>query len=146
MNIGEICTREVTVVRSGDVLSQAARQMCERHVGTVIVVEDRRDQRVPIGIITDRDIVRAQLNRVADLFCLGVAQVMTPDPLVLSESETMSEAIEKMRARAVRRAPVVDSTGALVGVISMDDLLSVISEQLCGLVRLVEVQQRREAA
>ncbi|MGB5132280.1 MAG: CBS domain-containing protein [Steroidobacteraceae bacterium] len=146
MIIGEICTREVTVVRSSDALSQAARQMCERHVGTVIVVEDRGKQRVPIGIITDRDIVRAQLNRVADLSCLGVAQVMTPDPLVLSESETMSEAIEKMRARAVRRAPVVNATGGLVGVISMDDLLSAISEQLSGLVRLVEVQQRREAA
>ena len=146
MIIGEICTREVTFVRSGDALSQAARQMCERHVGTVIVVEDRGQQPVPIGIITDRDIVRAQLNRVADLACLGVAQVMTPDPLVLSESETMSEAIEKMRARAVRRAPVVNATGGLVGVISMDDLLSAIPEQLSGLVRLVEVQQRREAA
>jgi len=146
MNVGEICSREVMVVRSGDALSQAARQMCERHVGTVIVVEDRRDQRVPIGIVTDRDIVRAQLNRAADLFCLGVAQVMTPDPLVLSEKETMAEAIEKMRARAVRRAPVVDSTGALVGVIAVDDLLSAVSEQLSGLVRLIEVQQRREAA
>lgn len=146
MKIGEICTREVTIVRSGDALSQAARQMCEQHVGTVIVVEDRREQLIPIGIITDRDIVRAQLNRVADLFCLGVAQVMTPNPLVLCETETMAEGIAKMRVRAVRRAPVVDVTGALVGVISLDDLLSVVSEQLAGLVRLIEVQQHREAA
>jgi len=146
MNIGEICTREVTIVCSGDALSQAARQMCERHVGTVIVVEDRREQRVPIGIITDRDIVRAQLSRTADLFCLGVGQVMTPNPLVLYEKATIDEAIEKMRARGVRRAPVVDSTGALIGVIAMDDLLTAISEQLSGLVRLIEVQQRREAA
>lgn len=146
MNIGEICTREVTIVHSGDALSQAARQMCERHVGTVIVVEDRGEQRIPIGIITDRDIVRAQFSRAADLFCLAVGRVMTPNPLTLNEKATMDEAIEKMRARGVRRAPVVDSTGALIGVIAMDDLLSAISEQLSGLARLIEVQQRREAA
>ena len=146
MNIGEICSREVIVVRAGDSLQEAARQMCERHVGTVIVVEDRGLERLPIGIITDRDIVRAQLKRAADLCCLGVSQAMTSNLLVLRENESMANAIEKMRARAVRRAPVVNAAGALIGVISVDDLLSTVAEQLSGLVQLVEVQQRREAA
>jgi len=146
MNIGEICSREVIVVHAGDSLQEAARQMCERHVGTVIVVEDRGPERLPIGIITDRDIVRAQLKRAADLCCLGVSQAMTSNLLVLRENESMANAIEKMRARAVRRAPVVNAAGALIGVISVDDLLSTVAEQLSGLVQLVEVQQRREAA
>ena len=146
MNIGEICSREVIVVHTGDSLLEAARQMCDRHVGTVIVVEDRGPERLPIGIITDRDIVRAQLKRAADLCCLGVPQAMTTNLLVLRENESMTDAIEKMRARAVRRAPVVNAAGALIGVISVDDLLSAVAEQLSGLVRLVEVQQHREAA
>jgi CBS domain-containing protein len=146
MNIGELCSREVVVVHAGNSLSEAARQMCERHVGTVIVVEDRGPERLPIGIITDRDIVRTQLKRAADLFCLGVTQAMTSNLLVLRENESMTDAIEKMRARTVRRAPVVNAAGALIGVISVDDLLSAVAEQLSVLVRLVEVQQRREAA
>lgn len=146
MNIGEICSREVIIVHTGDTLSEAARQMCERHVGTVIVVEDRGAGRLPVGIITDRDIVRAQLKRAADLFCLGVAQAMTANPLVLREDETIADGIQKLRARAVRRAPVVNAAGALIGVVSVDDLLSAVAEQLAGLAGLVEVQQRREAA
>jgi CBS domain-containing protein len=146
MNIKDICTREVVTVRASDPLSEAARQMCDRHVGAVVVVEDRDQERLPVGIVTDRDIVRAQLKHAADLSCLSVGQVMTPKPLVLGENCVLGKAIEAMQTRTVRRAPVVNSAGALVGMISVDDLLHAIAQQLSALARLIEVQQRREAA
>ena len=145
MNIGRLCNRDVVVVHAGEPLATAAREMCERHVGMVVVVSDRPEGRLPIGVVTDRDIVRAQLSRASDLFCLSVDQVMSEPPLVLSESEAMPDAIERMRARGVRRAPVVDARGWLTGVVAVDDLLGALAEQLSGLARLTATQQRREA-
>jgi CBS domain-containing protein len=145
MNIGRLCNREVVVVHTGEPLATAAREMCERHVGMVVVVSDRAEGRLPIGVVTDRDIVRAQLGRASDLFCLSVGEVMSEPPLVLTENEAMSDAIERMRARGVRRAPVIDARGWLIGVVAVDDLLGALAEQLSGLARLASTQQRREA-
>jgi CBS domain-containing protein len=144
MNIGRICNREVVIALASDPLSRVARQMCDEHVGMVVVVEERADKRVPVGIVTDRDIVRAQLQRSTDLFCLSVAQAMTANPLTLLESESMVDAIDRLRARSVRRAPVVDAGGALVGVVAMDDLLAAVSEELSGLSGLAGMQPERE--
>lgn len=144
MNIGRICNREVVFALASEPLSRVARQMCDQHVGMVVVVEERADKRVPVGIVTDRDIVRAQLQRSADLFCLSVAQAMTANPLTLLESESMVDAIDRLRARRVRRAPVVNAGGALVGVVAMDDLLVAVSEELSGLSRLAGTQAERE--
>ncbi|HSD73501.1 MAG TPA: CBS domain-containing protein [Steroidobacteraceae bacterium] len=145
MKIGRLCNHDVVTVHAGEPLSTAAREMCDRHVGMVVVVSDRLEERIPVGIVTDRDIVRAQLRQASDLFCLSVAQVMSEPPLTLSENEAMTDAIERMRARGVRRAPVVDARGALTGVVSMDDLLGAISEQLAGLATLAASQRRSEA-
>ena len=88
--------------------------------------------------------MRAQLKRSTDLFCLSVAQAMSVNPLMLLGSESMVDAIDRLRARGVRRAPVVDAGGALVGVVAMDDLLAAVSEELSGLSRLAASQPERE--
>jgi CBS domain-containing protein len=145
MNIGRICNREVVVVHADRPLASAAREMCERHVGMVVVVHEHHEGLLPVGVVTDRDILRAQLRQASDLLCLSVAQVMSEPPLALSENEAMTDAIERMRARSVRRAPVIDARGFLIGVVSIDDLLTSIAKQLSGLASLVAAQQRREA-
>lgn len=144
MNIGQMCNPEVVTALASDPLSRAARQMCDEHVGMVVVVEERAGKRVPVGIVTDRDIVRVQLQRSTDLFCLGVGQAMSAEPLTLLESEPMEEAIDRLRRRGVRRAPVVDPGGGLVGVVSLDDLLTAVSQELSGLSRLADSQRSRE--
>ncbi len=144
MNIGRICNREVVIALASDPLSLAAREMCDQHVGMVVVIEEREGKRLPIGVVTDRDIVRNQLSHSADLFCLSVGQAMTGKPLALLESESIVDAIDRLRVRGVRRAPVMDADGVLVGVVSMDDLLAAVSEQLAGLSRLADNQRSRE--
>jgi CBS domain-containing protein len=145
MQVGRLCNRDIVTVRVGEPLSSAAREMCARHVGMVVVVSERPEGLIPVGVVTDRDIVRTQLERASDLFCLSVTEAMSEPPLTLSENEAMTDAIERMRARGVRRAPVVDARGLLIGVVSMDDLLEAISGQLAGLARLAASQRRREA-
>jgi predicted transcriptional regulator len=65
---------------------------------------------------------------------------MTRDPLVVCESDSMEEALRRLRARGVRRAPVVDSSGTLVGIVSADDILMQLAHEVALLGRLLERQ------
>jgi len=142
MNIGEVCTREVYMVNPGESLLEAAREMRRRNVGCIVVVEQLGKLVVPIGILTDRDIVRALPEHSGNLGALPVADIMTRDLLALSENDSFVDAMVRLRQRGVRRAPVVGASGDLVGIVSTDDLLGIIAEQLCSLARLVERQTR----
>lgn len=144
MDIGTVCTRQPVTVPANEPLSQVARLMHDRHVGTVIVVKQPADRAVPAGIITDRDVVRAQVERHADLAMLDAGRVMTCEPLVIEEHTPLQEGIGLMRARGVRRAPVVDASGALVGIVSSDDIVAGIADELADLAKLIAGQPRRE--
>jgi CBS domain-containing protein len=144
MDIGNICTRQPVTVSANEPLSRVARLMHDRHVGAVIVVKRPLERVVPAGIITDRDVVRAQVEHHADLAMLDAERVMTREPLVLEERTPLQEGIGLMRARGVRRAPVVDASGALVGIVSSDDIVAAIAEELAELARLIAGQPRRE--
>ncbi len=142
MNIGEACTRVVYMVAPGEPLLQAAHEMRRRNVGCIIVVESRGQHVVPIGILTDRDIARALPEHPSNLGSLPVSDIMTRDPLALHENESIVDAMVGLRQRGVRRAPVVAPSGDLVGIVSTDDLLGIIAEQLASLARLVDRQTR----
>jgi CBS domain-containing protein len=146
MNIGTLCSRYLITISIGAPLSEVARLMRESHVGAVVVTEGGIDHPHVVGIITDRDIVRAQLGRTADLSSLSARETMTRDPLVLLEEESIDGAIAHLRARGVRRAPVVRPDGAPVGMVSVDDLLRHLAAKLACLAGIVarQVQQERE--
>jgi CBS domain-containing protein len=72
-----------------------------------------------------------------------IGECITGNPLALGEDESIVDAMTRLRQRGVRRAPVVTASGELVGVVSIDDLLGIIAEQLSSLARLVEGQARR---
>jgi len=137
MNVGELRKPDVPVTSQDQPLSGAARLLCSHHVGALVVVDPADPKRHPIGIVTDRDIVRGQLQRNADLYCLTVADVMTGEPLSLPADTELAEAIEDMSSRAVRRAPVVDASGALIGIVTLDDLLPALAQELAGLAALM---------
>jgi CBS domain-containing protein len=144
MRIGELCTREVYLARREDPLATAAREMRRRHIGALVVVEARGKSVRPIGILTDRDIVCGQLVKGADLFCLNVGDVMTADPATVDEDDDLTRTIQRLAAAGVRRAPVVNSAGDLVGVISLDDLLPAVAHELSALAALIGTQSRVE--
>jgi CBS domain-containing protein len=144
MNVGQLCSRHLVSAPASTPLSQVARLMHDAHVGAVVVTKSPIDQPVAAGMITDRDIMRAQLSRTADLSRLRAEDVMTRDPLVLNEETSLEDAIRRMRARGVRRAPVVTSSGALAGLLSTDDLVAQMARELIGLARVLERQSTRE--
>ena len=144
MRVRDLYSPGAQVTQPDKALAEAARTMLDSHVGSLIVVENRGTMRRPIGILTDRDIVRGQLRLGADLFCLTVGDVMTPDPLTLTVNVGVTEAIDILHTRGVRRAPVVDGGGNLVGIITLDDLLPAVARELEELSTLIGTQARHE--
>lgn len=146
MKIADICNRKVYLIKSEQPLVDAAREMQQRHVGALVVADSTVAPVQPTGIITDRDIVCGQFARKADLHCLVVADVMSRDPVTVSEESGLDEAIETLRSWGVRRAPVVNAGGDLVGIVTLDDLLPVLAAELNALATLMGTQARREEA
>ena len=130
MRLAEICSSPVFTAYPEQPLAVAAREMRAREVGALVVVAQGVEPQRPLGILTDRDILRGQVYQLADLHCLTVREVMTAHPLCIHADEEITEAIMTLASRGVRRAPVIDGRGALVGIVTLDDLLPLIAEQL----------------
>ncbi len=144
MPISEICNREVVIVQRNSTAAEAARLMRQHHVGDVVVVEERGGANVPLGIVTDRDLVVEIMAPGIDQAIVAVGDIMVSELATVREHAGVSETIEYMRARGVRRVPVVDRNGALVGIIALDDLLELLAEELLALAQLVRHEQKKE--
>ena len=145
MSLSEICNRDPVVAYANTPLGQAARLMRERHVGSLVIVHERGGERIPVGMLTDRDIVVGTLAQDLDPRTLKVGEVMTREPLTIAESATIPDALSLMRERGIRRLPVVGERGALAGIVALDDLLAAMTEELSEFVRVVDWQRVREA-
>ncbi|MFC1748930.1 CBS domain-containing protein [Pseudomonadota bacterium] len=144
MSVGEYCNREVVVISKDASIIEAAQLMREKHVGDLVVVEPHTAGTVPVGLLTDRDIVIELVAKEADLSSVTVNEVMSTELYTIRESENISDALKCMRNKGVRRVPVVDEQENLIGIMTSDDALDIISEQLNNLASLVSNEQRQE--
>lgn len=146
MKVGDYCKRgAVTVGAAADVVT-VCKVMREEHVGFLVVVDESNPLRAPLGVITDRDIVMQVCAKEVDPRAVTAADVMTRQPLTAREDDDFNELLQGMRIAGIRRVPVVSASGALVGVIALDDALDVITGlvcDLCGAVRNEVRQERR---
>jgi len=146
MSIGEICNREVIIVQRDDTVLQAAKLMRQHHVGDLLVVEERGGRRVPVGIVTDRDLVVEIIAPELDSTVITVGDIMVTKLATVKESNGVFEAIQYMRSKGIRRLPVVDDGGGLVGIVTLDDLLVLLANELGALALLVEREQKNETS
>ena len=145
MRVGEICNREVVVVGEEASVTEAAGIMREYHVGDVVIVQTRYGKQVPVGILTDRDITLEIVARGADPDNIRVGDAMTFELTTVSDDDDLMHVIEVMRSHGIRRVPVVDADEALVGIMTVDDIVDLLSEIMVDLAHLVDSQRRREA-
>jgi CBS domain-containing protein len=115
MDVGEICNRDVAVAYRDTPLAEAAQIMRERHVGSLVVVVDRLS-----------------------------GEVMSRDLVTLREHDSIGYALRLMRSRGVRRLPVLSHSGALAGILTMDDLLGLIAEELGDFAGTIDRERLRE--
>lgn len=144
MNAGEICNREVVIVNRDQTILDAAKLMREYHVGDVVVVEERKGEKAPVGILTDRDIVIEILAQDLDTGEVQIGDAMSFDLLTALEEDEILETVKRMRGKGVRRIPVVNAQGGLEGIIAVDDLVDLLAEQMADLVALISSEHRQE--
>jgi CBS domain-containing protein len=145
MTIGTICNREVITVQRDATVLHAAMLMRQYHVGDVVVIENRKSKTVPVGIVTDRDIVVELVATELDCNVITVGDIAISKLTVIKDSAGVFEAIQLMADKGIRRLPVVDDGGGLVGIITLDDLLLLLSKELAALTKLVTREQKNEA-
>jgi len=144
MNIGELCNRETIIVHKDENIVEAARLMRHLHVGDLIVVTKNGDDNTPVGIVTDRDIVMEVVANNANPQTVKVAEIMGQELVTGSEEEGIHEIIQRMRMNGIRRLPIVDKKGYLAGIISVDDILEFLGEEVDALIGLFYKEKRSE--
>ncbi len=144
MLLKEICVLDVASCGRDAGILEAARLMRQHHTGDLIVVDDPDGDRVPVGIVTDRDIVVEVLANGLDLTETRVAQIMSAKLVIAAAAEDTSDAMDRMRLHGVRRLPVVDHDGSLMGIVTLDDMLTLHAAQATALADIVSKEQHRE--
>ena len=130
MSIGEFCTREVVIAERDTGIVELAKLMRAHHVGDVVVVEKQGDLLLPVGIVTDRDIAVELVAAEVDLNSVTTGDVMSPELIIARENEGIWDTLQLMRRKGVRRVPVVNEEGGLEGILSVDDLIDLLAEEL----------------
>ncbi len=144
MLLSDVCIVNVACCTARTTILEAAYMMRKMHAGDLVVVENEGDAKVPLGIVTDRDIVVEVLGTGMDPATTTVKSI-TRSPLVVArEDEDSSQALERMRAHGIRRIPVVGSRGTLVGIVTVDDLMKGLAEEAGVIAEIVSRERNHE--
>ena len=144
MKAGECCNREVVIAPRDMTVLEAAKLMRQYHVGNVVVVEEKAHRSLPVGIFTDRDIVIELLAKDIDPALFSIGEVMTFELTTAWEGDDIVDTVKKMKLKGIRRIPVVDQEGFLTGILTLEDLIDLIAEQLSDLVGLCRRARKQE--
>ena len=144
MSIGKICNRETVVARAEDTIVEVSKLMRLHHVGDVVVIEPDEGANVPIGILTDRDLVMEILAQDLSPDAVTVGDIMSEEIVTAREEDGVWDTLQRMRIKGVRRVPVVDARGGLVGILALDDLLELLAGELADLSKIVRREEGRE--
>lgn len=144
MTVGTVCNREVVFATKDASVPELAQRMREFHVGDIVVVEEKGGKRIPVGIVTDRDLVIEVLAKGVPMDKVAAGDIMSAELVTVYEDEGLWITLQRMRAKAIRRLPVMSSDGALVGILTFDDVIDLLASELHELARLVVREQEHE--
>lgn len=145
MDLREICQTTVATITPDESVQEATWAMRENHVGDLVVVERRDGRDIPRGILTDRDIV-------IDLIAEGgtklenerVGDAMSENLVMAHVDDTPENVIRLMQSNGIRRVPVVTNDDDLFGIVTLDDMLSYLTNQMAALASVVGAEIRHE--
>jgi CBS domain-containing protein len=144
MQLKDIYTPEVICCSKDTDAVAAAVLMRQRHVGALVLVDDVDGDRIPVGVITDRDLVVEVMAEGLEARTTRVGSLTRKPVIIAQESEETGVVIERMRTHGIRRVPIVDHTGALVGIVTLDDLLVLVVDEANALVQTNRRGQKEE--
>jgi CBS domain-containing protein len=144
MPITGFCVRNVVCGSRDTPVVDAAALMRHRHVGNVIVIDQIGDKRVPVGIVTDRDIVVEVVAPGLDPKLITLGDLLVGPLTTIEEGASYAETVRQLSIKGVRRMPVVDAAGGLVGIVTLDDMLRQLAAPLAALSKLAGRSRRYE--
>jgi CBS domain-containing protein len=144
LTAGDICKRKVTVGYKQTSLVAAAQLMREDHVGSLVVVDDENGSRQVRGLITDRDIVMSVVATGLDPEPLRLEDIMTERVVTANEADSLLDLMRNMREHGVRRVPVVGVQDELMGIVTMDDVLKILAQEMNTLVGSIDTGIKQE--
>ena len=146
MTVGKFCNREVIIAEKDSSVVEVAKLMRSHHVGDVVIVATSGDRTKPIGILTDRDIVIEIIAADVPLDSVSAGDVMSYELVTAKEGDSIWDTLQHMRAKGIRRVPVVNDAEELQGILSIDDLLELFAEELNLLAKVPFREQLVEGA
>jgi CBS domain-containing protein len=146
MSISAICNHEVVTVKADATVFEAAQLMRSHHVGDVVVVKENQGKNIPLGIVTDRDLVIEVVATELDCKVMTVSDIMVRHLSVVKENAGIFDTIKIMTSKGVRRLPVVDEHGTLTAIVTLDDLLILLSNEIGSLSKLVTRELKNETS
>lgn len=140
MSVGRICSRVIATASPDETIRAATLRMAEYDVGTLVILDvDRRSR--PIGVVTDRDIAIRCVAAKRDPDQTRVSDIMTTPAQAVNEHTPIEEAVTRMANAATRRLVVTGDGDAIVGVLSLDDVIDLVVEETAAIGRLLERQR-----
>lgn len=145
MSVREYCNLNVICCEADTPVAEVAMLMRKHHVGDVVVVDHEGEgARIPIGIITDRDILIETIALDIEARLFTASDLMTSPVTTVQEDASVSEALGIMRGKRIRRLPVVTRAGTLFGMVTLDDFVNLLSAELSMIAGLMVEQTIRE--
>ncbi len=147
MPIKQICSKSVVTVEKDATIVEVAKLMRKRHVGSIIVTEIKAGQCLPVGIITDRDLVTEVIANGVDFSKVTAGDIMSSDLATVQESAGVYDVLKSMGKNGVARVPVVDKGGDLVGLLSADDVIGMLAKELAqdSKIKSKQIQTERQS-
>lgn len=143
MNVGEICCRDVVIAGKQDSIFMVARLMRDHQVSNVVMVESRNGINVPLGVLSDRDIVIKIIAEGLDLNHIRVGDIINGQVLTAHEGDDVTITLKRMRHSGIRRVPIVSQDNGLIGILSIDDILDTVTEQLNDIDQIIAHEHTR---
>lgn len=136
--------KDVVCLTPEDSIYDAAKLMLSHHVGDIVITAERDGRVVPVGIITDRDIVVGAVAKGADLTQMKISEILKTGIVTATEEHALSELVQMMVTEGISRLPIVNDYGALKGILSSKRLFQYFAQGLCELTELSQQQKKRE--
>jgi CBS domain-containing protein len=136
--------RDVVCLTQNSSAFDAAMEMLKNHVGDVVVTDETNGAQIPIGIVTDRDIVIHSIAKKRNPETVKLSEIMTSRIVTAFEEDDIGTLVKLMTEEGIGRLPIVDRSGALVGILSAKRLYQYLAQSLCELSSLSVQQQSRE--
>jgi CBS domain-containing protein len=138
MNLADLCQRDIISVNAEASIHKAAELMRVHHIGALALTDPEDPTRV-VGVVTDRDLVINLLAQDRLLQEQTIGAFSTPHLIRVPGTASVHEAVQTMTHHGVRRLFVTEADGRLMGLVSLDDLLVHLADELGGLAQALRI-------